>query len=73
MCDAIIECPDLDRRWQGRRIPAVHEPFWVAADGNGQAGPVPLVMVNDYPSSSGPDADFILEVRVQRTRPAMSS
>jgi serine/threonine-protein kinase len=40
-------------------------PFWVAADGSGQTGPVPSGMVNDYPSSSGPDADSILDVRVQ--------
>jgi serine/threonine-protein kinase len=41
-------------------------PFWAAADGSGQAGPVPLGTINDYPTSAGPDADSILVVRNQR-------
>jgi serine/threonine-protein kinase len=40
-------------------------PFWVAADGSGRAGPVPSGMINDYPASAGPDADSILDVRIQ--------
>jgi serine/threonine-protein kinase len=40
-------------------------PFWAAADGSGQLGPVPSGTVNDFPSSAGPDADSILDVRIQ--------
>ncbi len=40
-------------------------PFWIAADGSGKAGPVPAGMINDYPSSPGPDPDTILDVRIQ--------
>jgi Tol biopolymer transport system component len=40
-------------------------PFWAAADGSGKAGPVPAGLVNDYPSSPGPDSDSILDVRIQ--------
>jgi Tol biopolymer transport system component len=40
-------------------------PFWAAADGSGQAGPVPSGAVNDFPASAGPDADSILVVRIQ--------
>ena len=40
-------------------------PFWAAADGSGQSGPVPAGMINDYPSSAGPDPDSILDVRIQ--------
>src|SRR5262249_22151480 len=40
-------------------------PFWAAPDGSGQAGPVPSGTVNDFPSSAGPDADSILDVRIQ--------
>lgn len=40
-------------------------PFWVAADGSGKAGPVPGGVINDYPSSPGPDSDSIVEVRIQ--------
>jgi Tol biopolymer transport system component len=40
-------------------------PFWAAADGSGQAGPVPSGTVNDFPASAGPDADSILDVRIQ--------
>jgi serine/threonine-protein kinase len=41
-------------------------PFWAAADGSGQAGPVPSGTVNDYPISAGPDADSILDFRMQQ-------
>jgi hypothetical protein len=40
-------------------------PFWAAADGSGQAGPVPSGTVNDFPTSAGPDADSILVCRIQ--------
>jgi serine/threonine-protein kinase len=40
-------------------------PFWTAADGSGKAGPVPSGLINDYPSSPGPDPDTILDVRIQ--------
>jgi len=40
-------------------------PFWTAADGSGKAGPVPAGLINDYPSSPGPDPDTILDVRIQ--------
>jgi Tol biopolymer transport system component len=40
-------------------------PFWVAADGSGQAGPVPSGSVNDFPASAGPDADSFLDTRIQ--------
>jgi serine/threonine-protein kinase len=40
-------------------------PFWAAADGSGKGGPVPAGLINDYPSSPGPDPDTFLDVRVQ--------
>jgi Tol biopolymer transport system component len=40
-------------------------PFWAAADGSGDAGPVPGTTVNDFPSSPGPDPGSILALRVQ--------
>jgi len=40
-------------------------PYWTAADGSGKAGPVTAGLINDYPSSPGPDADSILDVRIQ--------
>jgi serine/threonine-protein kinase len=40
-------------------------PFWAAADGSGQGHLVQSGTVNDYPASAGPDADSILDVRVQ--------
>jgi eukaryotic-like serine/threonine-protein kinase len=40
-------------------------PFWAAADGSGQAGLVPSGTVNDFPGAAGPDADSILDVRIQ--------
>lgn len=40
-------------------------PFWAATDGSGKGGPVPAGLINDYPSSPGPDPDTILDVRVQ--------
>jgi serine/threonine-protein kinase len=40
-------------------------PFWAAADGSGQAGPVPSGTINDFPNSAGPDTDSILVVRIQ--------
>ena len=39
-------------------------PFWAAADGSGDAGPVPSATVNDYPSSPGPDPDSVITVRI---------
>ena len=40
-------------------------PTWMAADGSGKDGQLPLSMANDYPSAAGPDADSALVVRVQ--------
>jgi len=40
-------------------------PFWEAADGTGRAGPVPTGLINDYPSSPGPDSDSIFVTRIQ--------
>ena len=40
-------------------------PFWAAADGSGQAGPVPSGTVADFPTSPGPDTDSILVFRIQ--------
>jgi eukaryotic-like serine/threonine-protein kinase len=40
-------------------------PFWTAADGSGKTGPVPGGLINDYPSSPGPDPDSVLDVRIQ--------
>ena len=40
-------------------------PYWAAADGSGKAGPVPAGLINDYPSSPGPDPDSIFDVRIQ--------
>ena len=40
-------------------------PYWTAADGSGKAGPVPSGVINDYPSSAGPDPDSFLDVRIQ--------
>ena len=40
-------------------------PFWTAADGSAKAGPVPAGLINDYPSSPGPDPDTFLNVRIQ--------
>ena len=40
-------------------------PFWVAADGSGKSGPVPMGVIGDFPSAPGPDADSIIDVRVQ--------
>jgi hypothetical protein len=40
-------------------------PFWVAADGSGKGGPVPEGLINDYPSSPGPDPDSFLDIRIQ--------
>jgi hypothetical protein len=40
-------------------------PFWTAADGSGKPEPVPAGLINDYPSSPGPDPDTILDVRIQ--------
>lgn len=40
-------------------------PFWAAADGSGHGGRVAFGTVNDYLSSAGPDADSILDVRIQ--------
>lgn len=38
---------------------------WVSADGSGRAGPVPAGLVNDIPSSPGPDSDSFVAVRIQ--------
>jgi Tol biopolymer transport system component len=40
-------------------------PFWAAADGSGNAGPMPNATINDYPSSPGPDPDSVLAVRIR--------
>ena len=40
-------------------------PFWAAADGSGKGRPVPAGLINDYPSSPGPDPDSFLDVRIQ--------
>jgi eukaryotic-like serine/threonine-protein kinase len=40
-------------------------PFWAAADGTGKAGLVSGGLINDFPSSPGPDSDSILDVRIQ--------
>jgi Tol biopolymer transport system component len=45
-------------------------PFWSAADGSGNAAPLPGATVNDYPSSPGPDPDSVI---VGRIRPETSS
>jgi Tol biopolymer transport system component len=42
-----------------------NSPFWVAADGSGESGPVPGATVNDFPSSPGPDHNSMLVVRVR--------
>src|SRR4029077_1887712 len=39
-------------------------PFWAAADGSGNSGPVPGGTVNDYPTSPGPTPDAVLTLRV---------
>jgi len=39
-------------------------PYWAATDGSGKAGPIPGGVINDYPSSPGPDPDSILGVRI---------
>ena len=40
-------------------------PLWTAADGSGKAGLVPEGLINDFPSSPGPDSDSFLDVRIQ--------
>lgn len=40
-------------------------PFWTAANGSGKTGPVPGVLISDYPAAPGPDPDSILDVRIQ--------
>jgi hypothetical protein len=40
-------------------------PFWAAADGSGEAGPVPGATVNDFPSSPGPDPDSVIVLRIR--------
>jgi Tol biopolymer transport system component len=45
-------------------------PFWVAADGTGDAGPLADAAVNDFPTSAGPDPDSII---VGRIRPETAS
>ena len=40
-------------------------PFWTAADGSGDAGPVPGATVNDFPTSPGTDPDSVIVVRIQ--------
>jgi serine/threonine-protein kinase len=39
-------------------------PFWAAADGSGDSGPVPNATVNDFPSSRGPDPDSVITLRL---------
>src|SRR5262249_23801166 len=40
-------------------------PFWAAADGSGKSAFVPSGIINDYPSSPGPDPDSIVFGRIQ--------
>jgi Tol biopolymer transport system component len=40
-------------------------PFWVKADGSGDALVLPTGGVNDFPTSPGPDPDSVLVVRVR--------
>jgi Tol biopolymer transport system component len=40
-------------------------PFWVPADGSGDATPMPAATFNDFPSSPGPDPDSVFVVRIQ--------
>jgi eukaryotic-like serine/threonine-protein kinase len=42
-----------------------NSPFWVAADGSGESGPVPGATVNDFPSAPGPEPDSMFIVRVR--------
>jgi Tol biopolymer transport system component len=42
-----------------------NSPFWVAADGSGDSGPMPGGTVNDFPSSPGPDPDSMFIVRIR--------
>jgi Tol biopolymer transport system component len=51
----------------GRRVVfrRFRSPFWMAADGNGDGGPIPGTTVNDFPSSPSTDPDSIIMVRIQ--------
>jgi dipeptidyl aminopeptidase/acylaminoacyl peptidase len=40
-----------------------NSPFWVGADGSGNAARLPAVGANDFPSSPGPDPDSVIVVR----------
>jgi eukaryotic-like serine/threonine-protein kinase len=42
----------------------IASPFWLAADGSRVTGPVPGGIMNDYPSSPGPDPDSFIAVRI---------
>jgi Tol biopolymer transport system component len=39
-------------------------PYWAAADGSGESGPVPNATINDIPSSPGPDPDSVITLRL---------
>jgi len=39
-------------------------PIWAATDGSGRSGAIPSGVINDYPTSPGPDPDSILAVRI---------
>jgi hypothetical protein len=45
-------------------------PFWVAAEGSGDSGPVAGATVNDFPSAPGPDPDSMF---INRIRPETSA
>ena len=39
-------------------------PIWAATDGSGRSGAIESGVINDYPTSPGPDPDSILAVRI---------
>jgi Tol biopolymer transport system component len=39
-------------------------PYWAAADGSGESGPVPNATISDLPSSPGPDPDSVIALRL---------
>ncbi|MEO8500574.1 MAG: hypothetical protein ABI565_06635, partial [Vicinamibacteria bacterium] len=39
-------------------------PIWAATDGSGRSGAIASGVINDYPTSPGPDPDSILAVRI---------
>lgn len=42
-----------------------NSPVWAAADGNGDASPMPGATFNDIPASPGPDPDSVIVVRIR--------